>query len=110
MKGDHSTGRKRLQPTRRKLSDFKISDIHPNNFFSRTSPTPWAPKRFYGSGHTRYCGLFRGTHMKKASGIPNRLNYCFIFIKHTQFTNVAAGSGLETNALNHDGKSVNPLA
>lgn len=48
--------------------------------------------------------------MKKASGIPNRLNYCFIFIKHTQFTNVAAGSGLETNALNHDGKSVNPLA
>jgi hypothetical protein len=96
---------KGLQSTRLKLSDFKIPDIYPNNFFSPTSPTAWTPWSFYGNGHTRYCGLLRGHHIK-TSGIPNPLNYCIIFVKHTSFTNVAAGSGLETHALNHDGKSV----
>ena len=34
------------------------------------------------------------------SDMPNRLNYCMIFfIACTQFTNVAAGRGLETHAL-----------
>lgn len=32
----------------------------------------------------------------KISGIPNRINYCSIFIVYTQFTNVAADRVLET--------------
>ena len=31
-------------------------------------------------------------------GIANGLNYCVICIVYTQFTNVVAGSGLETHA------------
>jgi hypothetical protein len=30
------------------------------------------------------------------NGIPNRLNYCVIFILYTSFTNVVAGSIIET--------------
>jgi len=33
------------------------------------------------------------------SGIPNRQNYCVVFIVHTLFRNLAAGRGFETHAL-----------
>jgi hypothetical protein len=37
-----------------------------------------------------------GREKKTANGVPNRPNYCVIFIVYTQFTKVAAGRGLQT--------------
>jgi len=37
------------------------------------------------------------------TGTTNSLNYCVIFIIYTQFTNAAAGRGLETCAGHHSG-------
>jgi len=47
--------------------------------------------------HISYCGLVCGLHMEKTvCGIPIHLNYCVIFLVHTQFTNVAMGCVVQT--------------
>jgi hypothetical protein len=53
------------------------------------------------ASHTRYCGLVCGLLVEKitASDIPNCINYFVVIIEYTQFTNVAAGCGLETLAV-----------
>lgn len=42
----------------------------------------------------------------KISGTPNCLNYCEMFVLYTQFTNVAAGRGLETHAICHSAVTI----
>jgi hypothetical protein len=49
---------------------------------------------FYDKGSHRY--MWAGSRAARAniiiSGIPNRINYCLLFIEYTQLTDVAAGS------------------
>jgi len=56
---------------------------------------------------SRYCALVRGPHVKKiaVSGIGNRLYHFVICKMYIQFTNVAAGRGLETHGVRHSLKT-----
>jgi hypothetical protein len=56
-----------------------------------TPTSPWVSKRFRTKGHIPYCWLIRGPHVKKILmvDIPNRLNYCLVFITYIQFTKLA---------------------
>jgi hypothetical protein len=53
---------------------------------------------FMAKCHAHFRGLIHHATREKIiiSGIPSGLNYCSIFIVGTKFTNVAAGSVLET--------------
>ena len=54
---------------------------------------PWTSGLFTTKGRTGECGLVHGPRAKIIiSGIPNRTNYCLLFIEYTQLTDVAAGS------------------
>jgi hypothetical protein len=59
-------------------------------------------------GHTRYCRLVLQAARCQItiSGIPNCVYYCVIFTAYKQFTNVAAGRGLETDVLGCDSVSL----
>jgi len=56
---------------------------------------------WHSASHTCYCGLVCGLLVEKitASDISNCISYFVIIIVYTQFTNVAAGCGLETLAV-----------
>jgi hypothetical protein len=56
--------------------------------------TPWVSKLFTAKGHPHpllSAGSRDARGNIRVSGIPNRLNYCVIFIACIQFTNASAG-------------------
>jgi hypothetical protein len=55
-------------------------------------------QHIYGKGpHQLLWPCLRAAHGKiTVCGIPNHLNYCVIFVVHTQFINVAMGYVIQT--------------
>jgi hypothetical protein len=73
--------------------------ISPCNVIIHHAIMPCVSKLFYGTGpHPLLWAGSRAARGKIITGVRNCLNYCEIFIVHTQFTSVSAGRIIQPGA------------